>query len=82
MMQAEWARHVGKCRWIIAVQSPIPVNELAHLTNTFHIERVQPLPSGNVAFYLWSNPQNVAQLMELPKPKYGGSRHECNLTRW
>ncbi|MGB3493879.1 MAG: hypothetical protein WBA57_14210 [Elainellaceae cyanobacterium] len=81
-MKAEWALSKGCGRWIIAMKSPIAPQELLAIANTYHVERVQPLESGNVAFCLRATPKNVAKLMELPKPTGRGSLHECNWISW
>jgi hypothetical protein len=80
--QTRWARWNGGARWTVAIATPTPPELIQWITQNYRIERVQVLPSGNAAYLLRSTPKTVAALMELPKPKNGGSRHECNLVIW
>lgn len=82
MRNVVWAQQKGPQRWVVAIKPPLSPEEFKELVNTFAIVRVEKLPSGNVALYLWATPKNVAKLMVLPPPKWGGSRHECNRVRW
>jgi hypothetical protein len=87
--QTRWARWNGGGRWTVAlaklsegIATPTPPELIQWITKNYRIERVKVLSSGNAAYLLRSTPKTVAALMELPKPKDGGSRHECNLVIW
>ncbi len=64
--------------WYVCFASPVPPAVLLQVSR-FNIIRIQVLPSTNVVFICRPTCADLADLMRLPKPKYKGSRHECNL---
>lgn len=77
-----WARHDGGNRWTLGLDTPVPPQLLAWLTETYSIDRCIPLPSNTAAFLLTATPKTNATLLQLPKPKWEGSRHESNRVIW
>lgn len=78
--QVYWARWDGGARWTIALHPQTTVG--TWLRQTYQIAWVGVLPSGAIAVRLYATSQTNGLLLQLPKPRWGGSRHESNLIRW
>jgi hypothetical protein len=80
--QTRWARHEAGGWWTLALNTPVDPGLMAWLATTYKIEQIKTLKTGAVALLLRSSSSNLLALMELPKPKGQGSRHECNDVCW
>lgn len=77
-----WARHDGGTRWTLGLASPTPPALMGWLVESYQVDKVQALETGTVALGLRATSRTVAALMELPKVKGIGSRHESNQVAW
>ncbi|NJN89542.1 MAG: hypothetical protein HC878_03620 [Leptolyngbyaceae cyanobacterium SL_5_14] len=77
-----WARHDGGTRWTLGLTTPAPPALMGWLVATYEVGNVQALETGTVALGLRADRKTVAALMELPKVKGTGSRHESNQVAW
>lgn len=77
-----WARHDGGTRWTLGLATPTPPQVMGWLVVNCQVDNVQALETGTVALGLRASRQTVAALMELPKVKGTGSRHESNQVAW
>jgi len=80
--QTRWARHDGGTRWTLGLTTPTPPALMAWLVSNYQVDNVQALETGTVALGLRATSRTVAALMELPKVKGTGSRHESNQVAW